>query len=141
MASSSADVGTWTFTISLTDDGTPQDSKQFTITINAHPDLVGPVNGTQRGTIGVAFSDSFSASGGTGPYAYTVDSGSPPPGVALNSNGTLSGTPVVPGTFNFYAVATDSIGSASDPLLVTITVQPPGGIPASDAGPIGYGGD
>jgi streptogramin lyase len=38
--------------------------------------------------------------GGKVPYAYTFDATNAPPGVAISSNGVLSGTPTAPGSFN-----------------------------------------
>lgn len=41
-------------------------------------------------------STSLAAIGGTGPYSWTVTSGTMPTGLTLNSNGTISGTPTTP---------------------------------------------
>lgn len=84
------------------------------ITVNAPTISYAPSN-PPNGTAGVAYSQSIaSASGGTGPYTYTVVSGSPPAGITLNSNGTLTGTSSVVGTANFSVRATDS-SSATAP--------------------------
>jgi len=62
---------------------------------------------------GVAYpSQNFAASGGTGPYAFSV-AGTLPPGLTLSPTGVLSGTPTAPGTFNFSVAASDSTGCAS----------------------------
>ena len=42
---------------------------------------------------GQHYSTTLSASGGRSPYAWYLVSGSPPPGIALSQNGSLSGTP------------------------------------------------
>ena len=44
-------------------------------------------------TAGTAFSQSLSATGGTAPYTYSLQSGSLPVGISLTSGGLLSGTP------------------------------------------------
>ncbi|HNC44747.1 MAG TPA: putative Ig domain-containing protein, partial [Acidobacteriota bacterium] len=62
------------------------------------------------GTIGTAYNQVISATGGTAPYAFTVLSGSLPPGVTLATNGTLSGTPSSAGSFTFTVRATDTPG-------------------------------
>lgn len=63
--------------------------------------------------IGAAYSQSLSASGGTGPYTYSVTSGSLPGGLTLSPAGVLSGTPTAAGTFTFTIQAKDSTGSGS----------------------------
>lgn len=80
-------------------------------------------------TVGVPFSTSLSASGGTAPYTYNLDSGSIPPGLSLSGN-TISGTPTQRGAYAFTIRATDSAsasgvrtfsGSAANP---TLTIAP-----------------
>lgn len=63
--------------------------------------------------IGTAYGNSLSASGGTAPYSYALTSGALPPGIALSSTGTLSGTPTASGAFSFAITAQDSLGSLS----------------------------
>lgn len=57
------------------------------------------------------YSQTLTASGGTGPYSYAVTAGALPSGVTLSIGGLLSGTPTVSGTFNFTVTATDSSGA------------------------------
>ncbi|HXA19198.1 MAG TPA: IPTL-CTERM sorting domain-containing protein [Thermoanaerobaculia bacterium] len=51
----------------------------------------------------------FSASGGTAPYSFSVTSGDLPDGLML-TGGVLSGTPSKKGSFSFAVTATDSRG-------------------------------
>ncbi|WP_313393575.1 putative Ig domain-containing protein [Pseudomonas sp.] len=61
--------------------------------------------------VGSASSQSFSASGGSGPYTYAVTSGALPVGMMLNtSTGSLSGTPTIAGGYAFTITATDRMG-------------------------------
>lgn len=60
------------------------------------------------GTVGVAYSETISASGGTGPYTFAVSSGSLPPGLTLSSAGLLSGTPTTAGSYSFTVKAADT---------------------------------
>lgn len=57
---------------------------------------------------GSAFESSLTASGGAGPYTFSLASGSLPPGVHLDDSGEIAGTPTATGTFNFSITATDS---------------------------------
>ena len=57
----------------------------------------------------MAYSQTFTQTGGTGAAAFTVVAGALPTGFALNAaTGVLSGTPVGTGTFNFTVRATDA---------------------------------
>jgi large repetitive protein len=55
------------------------------------------------------------ASGGTGPYTFSVSAGALPDGVTAVSDGVdtlqLSGTPGTAGDFDFTITATDSLGA------------------------------
>jgi len=60
-------------------------------------------------TIGLAYSQTLTASGGTGPYTYVVTSGTLPTGLTLNgSTGSVTGTPTTAGIYTFTVTATDS---------------------------------
>jgi len=59
--------------------------------------------------VGISYSRTITASGGTSPYWFMVISGSLPPGLTLNPNtGVLAGTPTSFGSFMFVIRATDS---------------------------------
>jgi hypothetical protein len=57
---------------------------------------------------GKAYSQDFTATGGTAPYTYSFGGGDLPGGLTLSSTGRLSGTPVISGQSDFAVVATDS---------------------------------
>jgi len=59
----------------------------------------------QQGNI---YSESFHASGGVTPYKWKISAGTTPPGVALDRNGTLVGTPEGAGAFTFTITVTDA---------------------------------
>ena len=87
-----------------------------------------------NGANGVAYSQTITASGGTGPYAFSVGSGLPP-GLTLTSAGLLSGVPTVAGPYSFTITATPSTGSAgSRNYRVTIApaVAPPSSLYCGD---------
>src|SRR5271169_4224923 len=90
----------------------------------------------------VPFSQTFTASGGTGPYTW-ASSGSLD-GLALNpATGVLSGTPGAAGSFPFTVTATDStMASATSPTLtLTVIAGPginPGSLPTGEQG-VPYG--
>ncbi len=58
----------------------------------------------------VPYSSSFTRTGGTGPFIYTIIAGALPTGLTLAaSTGLVSGTPSVVNTFNFTGKVTDSL--------------------------------
>lgn len=61
-------------------------------------------------TQGASVSITFTTSGGTGPYIYTVSEGSMPAGLTLTSGGSLTGTPTSASAYNFTVTVTDAIG-------------------------------
>lgn len=63
-----------------------------------------------NGTISVVYSQTITASGGTAPYAFTLISGTLPPGLTLSSVGVVSGTPTTGGSSTFTVSATDAAG-------------------------------
>jgi hypothetical protein len=64
-------------------------------------------------SVGDAYNQTLSASGGSGPYAYAVTAGSLPAGLILSRNGKISGTPVAAGTARFTISATDAAHAVS----------------------------
>ena len=104
-------AGTYTFVLTATDSTKCTGRQDYSLTIGAGcsvPLALKP--GTMPGgTVGTAFSQAISASGGTAPYTYAVTSGSLPPGLTLDpSTGAISGTPTATGTYSFTVTATDA---------------------------------
>ena len=65
-----------------------------------------PTYGAQ---LGVAYNSALTATGGVGPYTFSIISGSLPPGLTLNtSTGAITGTPTTAGVYNFVAQVVDS---------------------------------
>lgn len=63
------------------------------------------------GTIGISYSATISATGGSPPYNWSA-SGSLPPGLALSaSQGVISGKPTGTGTYQFTITVRDNIGA------------------------------
>ncbi|MEO8595981.1 MAG: IPT/TIG domain-containing protein, partial [Candidatus Solibacter sp.] len=65
------------------------------------------------GVVGTAYSQTLAANGGSGPYTWSVASGSLPPGLTLSASGVISGTPTTPGAYMFTVRVTGSDGASS----------------------------
>jgi hypothetical protein len=80
------------------------------------------------GTVNMAYSATLTASGGTLPYAWAIDSGSLPPGLSLNTaSGAIAGTPTVTGTNTFTVRVYDSgtsVQTAARQFSLTIAALP-----------------
>jgi hypothetical protein len=58
------------------------------------------------GTVMAVYGASLAATGGTGAYSWTIESGALPLGLTLSTSGVIAGTPYLPGlnTVNFHVV-------------------------------------
>ncbi len=93
--------------------------------------------------LGASYSQTVTASGGAGPYQFSLSDGALPPGLTLAQNGLLSGTPTTAGTYRFTITATilNSLcpGSRGYTLTVTgascptVTINP-ASLPAGQSG-------
>ncbi|HEX7339127.1 MAG TPA: putative Ig domain-containing protein [Rhodanobacteraceae bacterium] len=110
-------VGTFNFTIQATDSnstGAVTGAKTYTLTVAAPTISVAPAT-LPDGTTGTAYSQTLSASGGTGSYTFSVTAGRLPSGVSLSAGGLLSGTPSDAGDFSFTVGATDQTTGSGAP--------------------------
>ena len=76
--------------------------------LTVRPSLALVTTSLPDGELGAAYAQTLAASGGFAFYHWSIDSGSLPPGLVLNSRGEISGTPTMQGTFPFMVDLTDS---------------------------------
>lgn len=115
-------AGTWWIGINNFDTGTINYTVQAAWTVPCPTITLSPAT-VPNGTVGAAYNQNISASGGTSPYSYSLTAGSLPPGILLSNSGSLSGTPTTTGTFNFTITATDS-NSCTGSRNYSITINP-----------------
>ena len=92
-------------------------SRNVSILVNARsascPTIVLSPSNLPTGSVTAEYSQLITASGGTGPYNFSVTGGALPTGLTLSSAGTLSGPPATTGEFAFTITATDANGYTS----------------------------
>ncbi len=139
--------GNYPFTLTVTDNQANTATGSLSITIGAGVTItISPATLT-AGAVGTAYSQAFTATGGTAPYTWTLvtppsnigtGGGTLPPGLTLNgTTGAVTGTPTTAGTYTFTVQATDSTQAtgqqavsltiaAAAPLSITTTTLPNG---------------
>ena len=113
-----------TATVTATSNADPTKSATATLTVNPASTQTLQITAVSlpQGAEGSPYSGSFTATGGTPPYSWSLSAGTVPGGTTLNANGDLGGTPATAGTFPFTAMVTDSANqTASGNASVTIT--------------------
>ena len=123
-------VGSYTFALRYDDSTTISTGgdhfavQNVTIVVNAAPTIVVDPATVPNPTVGVAYSQTFTGSGGTGPYTFQITAGALPAGLTLSSTGALTGTATAGGTFNFTVEAKDA-NNFTGTRAYTITTNPP----------------
>lgn len=116
-------AGSTSLSITVTDAASAQSTQALSIAVY-NPVSIAPI-ATLTGTVGAAFSQSFTASGGIGStYTFAVSAGKLPPGLTLNAAGSLAGTPSASGSYPFTITATDSSENTGSQSF-TVKIGPP----------------
>ncbi len=124
LAGTPAAGGSYGFTVQVTDTTGQSATQAVSLVIAAVPSLSVPA--PPSGQAGVAYSDPLAVTGGTGPFTWSVATGSLPAGVTLGAaSGTLFGTPTTVGLSTFTVTVTDADGlTATQSLSITIAAGP-----------------
>ncbi len=116
--------GISTFTVVATDTNGCSGNQQYSLTIDCPALTLAPASPLPGGTVGTAYTQTISASGGAGAYAFARTAGTLPPGVSLSAAGQLSGTPTTAGTYSFTVTATDTNGCTGSQVYSVTMVCP-----------------
>jgi Putative Ig domain len=110
-------TGVYSFTVQVTDSGGRTTTRAFSIAIGAAVTITTP--SLLDGVVGVMYSQTLAAGGGTTPYSWALapGSGALPAGLTLSSAGVISGTPTAAGSSTFTVQVTDS--TPGQPLSAT----------------------
>ena len=90
----SASVNSAAIDVQVTDSGSPAQSSARSLTLTIAPAVLSVATGSlPQGQIGVNYSASLAAAGGTPPYHWALASGALPAGLTLAASGSIAGTP------------------------------------------------
>ena len=135
-----APAGTFPFTVRVADTSGQQDTQALSLRVTPTTPPQITTTSLPNGTVGQPYSQRVQATGGIGTLAWSISAGSLPAGLNLNPSGplggTISGTPLSGGSFNFTVRITDSSGQTDtqvlsinmSPLSITTTSLPSGSI-------------
>ncbi len=104
-----AALGTFNFTVTATDAKSFTGTRAYSLVINCQTITVNPAT-LPGGTVGLAYSQTVTQTGGNGTTTFSVSAGALPNGLTLSGAGLISGTPTANGGFNFTVRATDANG-------------------------------
>jgi predicted outer membrane repeat protein len=125
IAGTPTETGNFSFAVRATDANNISIAKNFVLAVVSF--TFAPAS-LPSAYLNNAYAQQITASGGTAPYSFALDSSNLPPGMALSPNGLFSGTPTQTGIFNFTVKATDanSISSVKNYAfeVVTFTFAP-----------------
>lgn len=121
-------AGSFNFTVRASTLGGFSGTRTYSLVV-AQPIMVIAPTTVPSGTVGASYSQTLSTSGGVGPYGYAVTAGLLPAGLAMDSAGTITGTPTAGGSYNFTVTATGSTTGSGAPhtglRAYTLTINAP----------------
>jgi uncharacterized protein (TIGR03437 family) len=134
-------AGTSSVTVRVADSGllNAQATQAYSIVIAPLTPVTVSAATLATATAGTPYSSSMIANGGAPAYTWSVVTGAVPPGLVLNSAGSLQGVPSAPGTFTFNAQAADTAGQSGAGYF-TVTVNPASVSLPADTPPAGMVG-
>jgi Putative Ig domain len=102
-------VGTFDFTVRLTDSTQTSATSQMQITVIPGPLVIVTTGDLTRGTVGASYAYTLQGRGGKSPYIWSLASGALPNGLSIDpATGVITGTPTAFGTFSFTVTLRDS---------------------------------
>jgi fibronectin type 3 domain-containing protein len=122
LSTSTLSIGSHTITAEYSGSGNFNPSNANLTQVVQCPTVVLTPASLPDGTVGAAYNQTVTASGGTAPYNFSVTNGTLPTGLALSIAGLLSGIPTASGSFNFTVTATD-VNGCSGNQFYTLTIN------------------
>jgi hypothetical protein len=132
-------AGSFTFGVNLDFGSAGVFVKTCTIHVNSQLGSMAPFSVAR---LGVPYRSGVTAYGGTAPFSFALQSGSLPPGLALNSsNGQITGTPTGAGLSTFTVLISDNNGRTFNPTYtINVLSRPEPAASLRCPAPTGVGG-
>ncbi len=117
--------GSYTFVVRAVGGGGTSDTETETLTVRQPISITSAFaqRPAPKAEVGIPFSATQSATGGTGTFTWSITTGALPAGLTLGADGTVSGTPSVAGRFPLVFTVTDS-EQRTAAVNVTLVVAP-----------------
>ena len=112
--------GASAFVVQAVDAANSNITRACSIQINSAPLTIG-VPQLPTGLLGTSYSQTLTASGGRGPYVWSIVGSGAPTGFSIDSTGVLSGVPSTVGTYTFTVQVTDQDGNVAQQ-SITVTI-------------------
>ena len=97
--------GAFSFTLELTDANAVSTTQAATLDVQ--PFIISTVS-LPGAALGSAYDTTLATSGGTAPFTWSLSSGVLPPGLSVESDGRITGTPTVAGSYSFTVQVSDA---------------------------------
>src|SRR6476620_11672036 len=111
-----APAGTFPFTVQVADTSGQKDTQALSVRITPTTPPQITTTSLPDGTAGKPYNARVRSTGGIGSLTWSISAGSLPPGLIITQSGTtggtISGTPLSGGSFNFTVTITDSVGQS-----------------------------
>jgi len=116
-------AGTLSFTVQVKDANSNTATQALSIVVSP-AGLKVTTTSLPGGTVGTAYNQTLTASGGTTPYTWSITVGSIAPLTLNSTTGVISGTPTVAGTLNFTVQVKDANSNTATQALSIVVTNP-----------------
>lgn len=130
-------VGHYQFQTRVTDEAGRSVEQPLNITVNQLTVTTEVLADGWVNIPGYVYSRQLQATSGDGTYSWSQISGTLPPGLSLDPNGTISGVPAATGNYTFTVRVTDGHFNTADKNGLSITIYQPPTIDTNDATSVG----
>jgi hypothetical protein len=114
-----------TVLVGASNDDTDENFNQgsaYVFSLSSCPITIAPAS-LPNGLVDLPYEGQLIIDGGTEPYQISITGGTLPPGISMSPTGSLSGTPTMPGIYQFTINASDMTSGCSANLTYTVKMR------------------